>query len=85
MFSLYQDFGSQLPLMTRYFPLFSVIFLMIFFGVVFVGIKLLKKPTMNLYLIGIIALVIMLIFAGYWIGMSVLSIIMPLYMVTRNF
>lgn len=79
MAALYNDFDTQLPPTTRYFPIYSVIFIILFAGVILIGIKLLKKPTDKLFKLGVAGLIIMLLFAGYAVGISVIGLISPIY------
>ena len=84
MLSLYQEMDAELPIYTQYSSVFSVIFLLIFLVVIIVGVKLLMKPTNTLFNLGVIALVLLLTLSGYFVAVSVLGVIVPIYNVTNS-
>ena len=84
MYQLYSKFNVQLPFITRYFYFFSFAFILIYLTIFVVGIKLLKSQNQKLFVLGVIALVMMFVFSGYFIVTSVLGAINPIYDLSNN-
>lgn len=84
---LYQDFGVQLPAMTKIYPYITLMLVLILAAIVFIGVKLVfgKSPTKTQYIAGIIALIAMILGMGMMSYLAILSVVSPIYNLTDQF
>lgn len=84
MNTLYQDFGVDLPIMSRMFPYATGGVILVLAGIGFVGGKLAfsKTPSEKIYVLGILALISILMGMGYYSSLIMKSLITPMYEVS---
>jgi len=83
---LYQDFGAELPWMTRNFPQVTMVMIAILAVITYLGVKLAfgKTHTEGWFVVGLVALFAVLAILGSFVGLSVVSIVGPIYNLTSN-
>ncbi|OGC92473.1 hypothetical protein A3D85_03020 [Candidatus Amesbacteria bacterium RIFCSPHIGHO2_02_FULL_47_9] len=84
--SLYQDFGAQLPFLTRVYPYLTAIAAVVLAGVVYIGARLVfgKLPNEKMFKLGVIALAVMFVLGGSYLASSLTSILSPIYGLSSN-
>ncbi len=83
-FRLYSELDIDLPAVSKYYSLMSIFFFVFFLFVGFVGIKLLRKPTANLFKICLALLVLMIMLTCFSMANSVIGLINPIYNLTSS-
>ncbi len=83
---LYQDFGADLPWLTRNFPIVTMAGIVFLAGVTYLGVKLAfdKAPQEKLFLAGLAGLAILFTIGGMYFGVTLVSVIGPIYSLTSN-
>ena len=86
--SLYQDFyiGGKLPFFTRAYPYITVVMIILLAGIAYIGKKLAfeKSPSEKLFKWGLVALIVIFLFGGYYVSSLMMSFISPLYSITSQ-
>lgn len=84
MMSMYESMGVELPKETSLSPVVSLIAIAVFSWVVYLGIKLVKKPSERLFWINVVLLICLLTISGLFFSASFLSLIIPMYTITSS-
>ena len=86
--ALYQDFyiGGKLPFFTRAYPYITVVLIILLAGIAYIGKKLAfeKSPNEKIFKLGLMALVAVFLFGGYYISSLIMSFVSPLYSITSQ-
>jgi type II secretory pathway component PulF len=84
LFKMYETMDVDLPRETTFSPVISAFSAIIFLCVVFLGVRILTKPSEKVFRWGVVSLVLLLTISGLFFSASVLSTVTALYNITSS-